>query len=115
MVGAAVGLVMARRYRRVAVTGRSMAPAYLPGDWLVVDRWAYRRRPPRPGEVVVARDPRDSSKLLLKRVAAVEADGRVWVEGDNAAASTDSRAFGAVGREALVGRVVRRYWRRRTG
>lgn len=101
---------IARRFTRYEVVGPSMLPAYRPGDWLIVDQWAYRHRPPRPGDLVLAADPREPSRTLLKRVTRVEADGATWLEGDNPSASTDSRHFGPVAPEELRGRVVCRYW-----
>lgn len=89
-----------------------MAPALAPGDYLVVDRRAYARRAPAPGEVVIARDPRDASREIVKRVAASAAAGGVALLGDDPAVSTDSRAFGPVPRAAIVGRAVWRYWPR---
>ncbi|HWH31677.1 MAG TPA: nickel-type superoxide dismutase maturation protease [Egibacteraceae bacterium] len=89
---------------RVTVTGASMAPHLLPGDRLVV----LRTRRVRPGDIAVAADPRDPSRPLVKRVADIQGAGVVLV-GDNAAASTDSRAFGPVPRERLRGRAVYRY------
>jgi nickel-type superoxide dismutase maturation protease len=86
-----------------------MLPAYGPGDWLVVDTAAFRRRLPRVGEVVVARDPRHATRKLIKRVKSVDANGNIWLEGDNAGASTDSRHFGAV--EQVAGLVRWRYRR----
>ncbi len=86
-----------------------MTPALAPGDCLVVDRRAYVRRAPAPGEVVVARDPRDAAREIVKRVAASAAGG-VELLGDNAAASSDSRVFGPVPRGAIAGRAVWRYW-----
>ena len=55
------------------------------------------------------RDPRQPDRLLLKRIEGpAGADG--WlVAGDNPQASTDSRAFGPVGRELIVGKVWFRY------
>jgi len=87
-----------------------MRPTFVPGDWLIADRRAYRSQPPRPGELVLAADPREPSRTLLKRVAHVAPGGATWLEGDNPAASTDSRHFGAVPREALRGRIRLRYW-----
>ncbi|MDQ2940881.1 MAG: S26 family signal peptidase [Chloroflexota bacterium] len=102
--------VLARRWLDVVeVRGGSMAPALLAGDWLVVERWSYRRRPPRHGEVVVAADPRDPQRELLKRIARVAGD-ELWIAGDNGAASTDSATFGALPLTALRWRAVARYW-----
>ncbi|GIW19199.1 MAG: hypothetical protein KatS3mg064_2356 [Tepidiforma sp.] len=101
---------LSRRFQRMAVEGESMRPALRPGDWAIVDRRAYRTHPPRPGDVVMAHDPRDFDRLLVKRVARVHADGSLDLRGDNAAASTDSRAFGPVPPYLIDGRVVARYW-----
>jgi nickel-type superoxide dismutase maturation protease len=93
------------RYR---VEGESMAPAVAPGERVVVSRAAYWLGKPRVGDLVVLRDPRAPDRMLLKRIER-EADGGWHVRGDNAPASTDSRDFGPVGREHLVGKVWFRY------
>jgi nickel-type superoxide dismutase maturation protease len=96
---------LARSWRaRVAVVGASMEPTLQPGDWLLVDPTAFRRRPPRPGQLVVAPDPRQSERDLVKRVAAVDLDGRLLLAGDARRASTDSRTFGAVDPASVRGR-----------
>lgn len=93
----------------VEVRGRSMAPALLPGDLLLVERWTYLRRRPFPGEVVLVRDPRLPRRELVKRVAAT--DGAfVMLRGDASDASTDSRTFGGLPIEAVRWRVGLRYW-----
>jgi signal peptidase I len=98
-----------------------MAPTLEPGDRLLVDLAAYRRRPPEPGEIVVLRDPEDRARWLVKRVAAVGpapapsdpetplATGTVFVLGDARIDARDSRRFGPVPFAALVGRVYRCY------
>jgi nickel-type superoxide dismutase maturation protease len=94
-----------------AVGGHSMEPALRPGDRVLVDRWTYRHRSPRVGEVVLLLGP--AAVPLVKRVGR-SPDGqepsRLWVEGDNASASADSRRFGAVAGERVLGRIVLRYW-----
>lgn len=82
-----------------------MEPTFQEGDWLLVRQ--VRRRP-RVGELVVAADPREPARLLVKRVAAVTADA-VTVVGDRPDASTDSRDFGAIPASAILGRPVFRY------
>lgn len=79
-----------------------MAPVLLAGDFLLV-RYGV---PPRPGDIVVVRLP--GRPLGVKRAIRRTADGW-WVEGD-ARESTDSRSFGPVPSEAVLGRVVWRYW-----
>ncbi len=92
----------------VAVRGRSMSPALAPGDLLLVERLTFRLRPPRAGEVVLAFDPRQGGRELIKRVAEVDADS-VALLGD-APGSSDSRSFGRVPLEQIRWRVALRYW-----
>ncbi len=88
-----------------------MAPALLPGDWLLVEAMTYRLRPPRIGEMVLAPDPRLTSRELIKRVTAINRDtGTVSLAGDAPEASTDSRAFGPVPVDSVCWRVIGRYW-----
>ena len=82
-----------------------MEPALWAGDWILVAGYS---RPPRVGEIVLVRDPRNPENLMLKRVAAV-ADGACTVLGDRPEESTDSRTFGPVALSAVLGRAVFRY------
>ena len=90
----------------VEVRGGSMAPTLLPGDRLLVARLA---RAPRVGEVVVAADPRDPRRELIKRVASLH-DRHVALRGDAPFGSTDSRSFGEVSVAAVRWIVLGRYW-----
>jgi nickel-type superoxide dismutase maturation protease len=109
-VSATLAVQAARRLRRFEISGRSMAPALEPGDWVLVDEFAYRGRLPRRGEIVVATDPREPGRDLVKRVSAVDLHGGVSLEGDNPDESTDSRQFGPVPASSVKGRVRWRYW-----
>jgi hypothetical protein len=97
-----------------------MAPTLVPGDGLYVDPRAYRSRRPRPGEIVVTRDPALSSRHLVKRVGFVPdgprppggteiPSGSVYLLGDDPSASRDSREFGPVPLTLLVGRAYACY------
>lgn len=97
-----------------------MAPALLDGDWLVVDptpaRW------PRRGSVVVVREP-GSEIVVVKRVAGRPGDRVVgpggsatllgateaWLASNSPDAAIDSRRYGPVDEERLLGRVAWRY------
>ena len=86
-----------------------MVPTLLPGDGVLVLQGFGPFRPSiRVGDVVALVDPRDTQRIVIKRVAGFEGGG-VVVQGDNDAASTDSRHFGPVTPGALRGRVVYRY------
>jgi nickel-type superoxide dismutase maturation protease len=101
----AAALLAARHWLDVVeVRGASMAPTLRRGDRLLVARLK-----PRPGDVVLAVDPRAGHRELVKRVARVGPSG-LELRGDNPSASTDARTFGAVPAHAVVWRVVARYW-----
>jgi len=126
--GAARATMTRRGPLRVIVAEGSMLPAIEPGDWLLVD--PTTRRWPRRGTVIVFREP-FSDILAIKRVAARPGDWVQFAEGwlqlrddeawllgdaddDTAAAAgfgaaSDSRRYGPVPVDALVGRAWFRY------
>jgi nickel-type superoxide dismutase maturation protease len=85
------------------VSGASMVPTYYAGDRLLV-RYGARVRT---GDVVLARDPRVPERILVKRAARRESGGW-WLLADNPYAPGDSRQFGAVPDELVLGRVLLR-------
>jgi len=94
--------------RPFRVTGPSMLPALANGQLLLVERVSYYWRAPRPGEVVVFYVPSRGASLI-KRVDYLT-DAGVYVLGDNAELSNDSRNFGVVPRRFVTGRAVLCYW-----
>jgi phage repressor protein C with HTH and peptisase S24 domain len=74
-----------------------MIPTLAPGERVTALR---RWRPLRVGDLVLATDPRDGTRLMIKRCARVTG-GLVVLRGDNDAASTDSREFGPVSTRAI--------------
>ena len=111
-LGVAAGMTIGRRWLDVVeVRGGSMAPSLLPGDRLLVESHSYQARAPRPGEVVLAADPRQPDRELIKRVASIDdAGSSAELRGDAPDASTDSRSFGAIPLSAIRWRAVFRYW-----
>ena len=122
------GLRRIRGPWRVAVVEASMAPAIEPGDWLLVDPTTLRW--PRRGSVVVFHEP-DGGGLAVKRVAAGPGDRVAFAQGylelaedeawllSDATTETaagrgygepvDSRVYGPVPLDLLVGRAWFRY------
>jgi nickel-type superoxide dismutase maturation protease len=95
-------------FARYRIEGESMAPSLQADDRVIVNKLAYKFSAPRPGDLVVLYDPRSQDRLILKRIE--RAEGARWrVLGDNQEASTDSRSFGAVSKEQIVGKVWFRY------
>jgi nickel-type superoxide dismutase maturation protease len=92
---------------RAAVVGPSMLPTLAAGDWLVVRRLAGGHQV-KAAQIVLVEHPARPGLLLVKRAVRRTQQGW-WVEGDNPAASEDSRSFGAVPDPLVIGRVLARY------
>lgn len=87
------------RRSRYRVRGRSMSPALPDGTTVLT-----RGQPATKDDVVVARLP-GSDHIVVKRVYRVEPTGRLFLRGDGEI-STDSRDYGAVASESVLGVVV---------
>ncbi len=92
------------RLLRFRVSGASMVPTLSDGDYVLVDP----SRRAEAGAVVLARHPYRSGLRLVKRVARIEGDGRLFLSGDQPVESTDSRHFGALAPGCVLGVVVAR-------
>lgn len=91
-----------RRRRRYRIDGDSMAPTLAAGDYVL----AWPGAPCGVGDVVVARHP-DGERVVVKRIAAV-GPGGLDLRGDNPEGSTDSRSWGPVSWDRVLGRVTSR-------
>jgi hypothetical protein len=107
---APLAALMSRSWRaRVAVDGHSMEPTLAAGDWLLVDPDAYRLRTPQPAELVIAVDPRQPTRLIIKRAVGVNPDGSLRLSGDHPAHLAED-ALASVPPTGLRGRPWLRYW-----
>jgi nickel-type superoxide dismutase maturation protease len=94
---------------RFRVNGTSMLPLLKPGQEVLINPRAYKYRHPQPGDIVVAQRPDRPDVRLIKRVVSITENGRCILKGDNPLESTDSRNFGPVPMEYLVGQVTGRF------
>jgi nickel-type superoxide dismutase maturation protease len=83
------------------VTGESLSPFFESGDYVVLAGWGLGRV--GAGAVVVFRHPVYGT--LIKRVEHITPEGELFVVGTHPE-STDSRAFGAIPRKWLIGKVI---------
>ena len=99
----------------VIAQGHSMEPAIKNGKVLVISRLRYGLRIPsrqkylirwalpKAGEVVIFYTP--TGELAVKRVVLLT-NGGFYAEGDNGLASYDSRSYGPVSVDNIVGKVL---------
>ncbi len=85
-----------------------MEPTLHEGSIVLVDPRAYRADGPHVADVVVARHPTQHQLRIVKRIEAVEADGRLRLVSDNSTAAgvQDSRSFGPIEPVLVEGRVT---------
>src|SRR3989344_775789 len=76
------------------VSGASMEPTFFNNQYLIVDELSYRFETPQRGDVVIFRYPRNPKEF--------------FVMGDNRPESSDSRVWGPLPRENIVGRAFMR-------
>ncbi|HEY4502056.1 MAG TPA: signal peptidase I [Candidatus Paceibacterota bacterium] len=128
------------------VSGESMSPTFENGEYLIVDEITYRLSPPKRGDVVIFRYPRDPKEFFIKRIIGLPGEtvviqnGEVsvkgagtatvltepyvknlgngrdaeyvvdqdsyFVMGDNRPESSDSRIWGLMPRQNLIGRAL---------
>ncbi len=130
---------------RVRVESISMEPSLHAGEFVVVNKLAYRWKPPERGDIIVFRFPLDPDKRYIKRVIGLPGDtvearegriyvngipldepylaappaytgqwrveaGHVFVLGDNRNNSNDSKNWGSLDMDAIIGKAVLIYW-----
>ena len=90
------------RRRLFEVQGPSMLPALKPGQRLLVKPHRLNQPLPQTGSIVVCRHPSKPGLVITKRLSG-RTDQQLDLRGDNPEASTDSRHFGPVPVESLIG------------
>ena len=102
-------LWLLRLRQRFCVTGVSMFPLLKPGEDILVDIKAYRHCLPKIDDLVVAKHPHRPDLKIIKRVAFVDKNGDCFLVGENREESSDSRSFGFVSSQQIIGRVTSKF------
>ena len=92
---------LARRRVRYRVKGASMEPTLIEGDYLLVDT----NRRPAIDDLALATHPQKPAIQVVKRVAGIT-DGNFDLRSDNPHEGTDSRTWGLINGDEIVGTVV---------
>lgn len=102
-------LWLLRFRQRFCVIGFSMFPILKPGEEVLVDTKAYRHSLPEMGDMVVAEHPHRQDLRIIKWVAFVDEKGNCFLLGENREQSSDSRSFGFVSSQKIIGRVTSKF------
>ncbi len=90
---------------RFRVEDKSMEPAFRAGDFILVNKLAYKFGSPSRGDAIVIKHPVEKTKFLLKRISVITNSDKFYVVGDNRNFSQDSRHFGAIEKDSIIGKV----------
>jgi signal peptidase I len=114
------------KFKTVEVRGDSMSPNFNDGDWLLFRLLPAKVRVGKlVGKVVLIQRHSEvgTDFLQVKRVIKLTGNSNInpnigndvkfWVEGDNKSASTDSRSWGALDANEVLGKLKFRYRRAR--
>lgn len=124
IMGGVVGYMKGNVAEPFKIVTPTMEPQVMQGDRILVDKTAYRRVPPRTGDVVVFVYPDDRSKVFIRQIAGLPGDvvklvdgreeavphGYAYLLGTNTRKSIDSRSFGFVPLRDLDGKARQVYW-----
>lgn len=99
-------LWLLRRRSLFRVSGASMQPTLKPGSLVFIDEFAYIHSLPAPQDIAVARHPYQRHLRIIKRIQAVDMDGRCFLISENPQEGTDSHTFGAIRIENIIGKVT---------
>ena len=89
-------------FSRLQVVGTSMIPTLQPGQFLISWNWFINLKV---GDLVVINQ---NKRLMVKRITKIKVD-QFFVIGDNLPQSTDSRQFGWISKDKIVGKVIFQY------
>ncbi len=109
--GCALSSCSLGRWRIFRVTGHSMEPRFGDGDVVLIHTFSAGGDDlPKIGSVVVARSPVDPKLRVIKTVIS-HGDNTIGLGSDNPVVGHDSRHFGSVGLDGIIGVVTKRLWK----
>ena len=88
--------------RGVLIKGNSMSPTFENGDVVFLKLTKKIEK----NDIILAQHPFKKSVKVLKRITEISDDGKLNLIGDNPSESSDSRSFGLISPENVIGKVV---------
>ena len=96
-------IIIGRR-QHLRVVGDSMEDTISEGDLIIYKKINPKNLELEVGDIVVASHPKIKSKLIIKRIYQIH-QNKFDLRGDNSLSSTDSREWGLVELDLIVGKV----------
>lgn len=90
--------------KRFVVKEKSMEPYLRENDTVLVLKYIFKK--PKVGDVIVFRYS-TPPYIFLKRITKINKE-KIWAEGDNKVKSIDSRNFGFILKDNIIGKVVKK-------
>lgn len=90
---------------RFKIQDRSMEPTFKSGDYILVNKLAYFFGNPKKGDVIILKHPKEKDRFLIKRISLATNSGEYYIIGDNKNFSQDSRHFGHIKKDLIIGKV----------
>lgn len=115
------GIVIIRifMFSAVRVSGISMLPTLQDEQIIFVNKMAYWKNAPQNGDIVIVREPIDNIQVVKRIVGTpgtaitiedktfILKEDEYYIEGDNRDNSIDSRAYGPIRSERIIGKVIK--------
>lgn len=89
------------------ILGHSMMPYLTPEDRVLISSLPYLFSKPKIGDIVSFRES-STGEILLKRIVKISGD-KYFLRGDNQSDSKDSRQFGFVKNNQIIGKIILKF------
>tara|TARA_B100000900_G_scaffold137622_1_gene116588 strand:+ start:110 stop:376 length:267 start_codon:yes stop_codon:yes gene_type:complete len=83
-----------------------MSPTLIDGDEVYFDTKPCRQV--RVNDIVLVKHPFIKKRNLVKRIKSICSNGSVFIQGDNSLYSTDSKSFGTINKNSILGILKKR-------
>lgn len=88
---------------RFKIIGHSMQPKIKDGQSVLVSEIPYLFKKPQINDIVAFKE--NHGKVLVKRISEIK-NGKYFIRGDNKKDSLDSRKFGTITRDQIIGEIM---------
>jgi len=93
-------MLLLQKYK---ILGHSMEPLLKNGDVILISGLLYLFKNPKINDIVAFKE--KNGEVLIKRIKEVK-NGKLFVSGDNKNDSLDSKDFGYISKEFIIGKLI---------